>query len=388
MSLYKKPGSDYWWMDIYRGAGRKRIKRSTRTKDLSEARIIEQGFVRVNRGETTREKMVQLLDAILGPEEKGLPIEEVGQFYKSCVEDEKRKLGAKTLKTRVNLAGRFAEWARRESRVRTADDVTVAVAWQFSEYIGKQAAAAEQAAQESKEKDPKKSRGVTNKTRNAYMSELGTVWQMLIKRSRAKENPWAIPRVQRDRDQEQTGRAFTREEEKRIFETAEKVGHEWFEMCVIARYTGLRMTDVKGLKWSQVDMDNRRIIVKPIKTARHGIEVGLPMHPKLAAVLASRAQEREDEYVLPERARHDGKKYFKGDMPFSKILKLAKVTDDGGGKYKLSFHCWRHTFATRLSEAGIDKDTRMALGGWTVGETERIYNHDWESLKNAVDAME
>lgn len=371
MSLYKKPGSDYWWMDIYRGAGRKRIKRSTRTKDLNEARIIEQGFIRVNRGETTREKMVQLLDAILGPEEKGLPIEEVGQFYKACVEDEKRKLGQKTLKTRVNLAGRFAEWARRESRVRTADDVTVAVAWQFSEYIGKQA-------------------DVTNKTRNAYMSELGTVWQMLLKRSRAKENPWTVPRVQRDRDQEQTGRAFTREEEARIFETAEKVGHEWFEMCVIARYTGLRMTDVKGLKWSQVDMDNRRIIVKPIKTARHGIEVGLPMHPKLAAVLAERSSaiNAGEEWVLPERAKHDGKKYFKGDMPFSKILKLAKVTDDGDGKYKLSFHCWRHTFATRLSEAGIDKDTRMALGGWTVNETERIYNHDWQSLKTAIDAME
>lgn len=370
MSLFKKPGSDYWHMDIYRGPGRKRIKRSTGTKDLSEARIIEQGFMRVNRGESTRERMVQLLDAILGPDEKGLPIEDIGKFYLSCVEDEKRKLGEKTLKTRVNLAGRFAEWARRESRVRTADDVTVAVAWQFSEYIGKLA-------------------NVTNKTRNAYMSELGTVWQMLIKRSRAKENPWTVPRVQRDREQEQTGRAFTQEEERRIFDVADKTGHEWFEMCVIARYTGLRMTDVKNLRWDQVDVENRRLVVTPVKTARHGIEVGLPMHPKLAALMAGLARKRSSaEWVLPERHAHNGKKYFKGDKPFSKILKEANITDDGGGKYKLSFHCWRHTFATRLSEAGIDKDTRMALGGWTVGETERIYNHDWASLKAAVDAME
>ena len=356
-------------MEIYRGVGRKRIKRSTGTKDLSEARIIEQAFMRVNRGETTREKMVQLLDAILGPEEKGLPIENVGQFYLSCVQDEKRKLGAKTLKTRVNLAGRFAEWARRETRVCTADDVTVAVAWQFSEYIGKLA-------------------NVTNKTRNAYMSELGTVWQMLIKRSRAKENPWTVPRVQRDRDQEQTGRAWTREEEQRIFQAAEKVGHEWFEMCVIARYTGLRMTDVKNLRWDQVDIENRRIVVVPVKTARHGIEVGLPMHPRLAALMSNLAKKADGEWVLPERHKHNGKKYFKGDMPFSKILKLAAIDDDGDGRYKLSFHNWRHTFATRLSEAGIDKDTRMALGGWTVGDTERIYNHDWASLKAAVDAME
>lgn len=373
MSLYKKPNSGYWYIDIYRGPGMRRIRKSTGTKDESEARIIEQGFKRVNRGETTRERMIALLDSILGPEEAGMPLADVGPFYRSAVEDEKRKLGAKTLQTRVNLAGRLAVWAKENTRARTADDVTVAVAWQFSEWIGKQA-------------------DVSNKTRNAYMSELGTVWQMLMKRGKARENPWTVPRVQRDRDQEQTGRAFTQEEEQRIFDAAAKVGHEWFEMCVIARYTGLRMTDVKGLRWSQVDLENRRIVVKPAKTARHGIEVGLPMHPKLAAVLAERAGRNgpapQEEWVLPERAKHDGKKYFKGDMPFSKILKTAGVTDDGGGRFKLSFHCWRHTFATRLSEAGVDKDTRMALGGWTVGDTERIYNHDWASLKAAIDKME
>lgn len=371
MSLYKKPGSGYWYMDIYRGPGMRRIKKSTGTKDESAARIIEQGFKRVNRGETTRERMVALLDSILGEEESGMPLADIGQFYLSAVKDERRKLGEKTLKTRVNLAGRLAVWAKENTRARTADDVTVAVAWQFSEWIARTTT-------------------VTNSTRNSYMSELGTVWQMLMKRGKAKENPWTVPRVQRDRDQEQTGRAWTREEEQRIFDAARKVGHEWYECCVIARYTGLRLTDAKGLKWSQVDMANRRIVLKPVKTARHGIEVGLPMHPKLAAVLAERSSaiNAGEEYVLPERARHDGKKYFKGDMAFSKILKLAKVTDDGGGKYKLSFHCWRHTFATRLSEAGIDKDTRMALGGWTVDETERIYNHDWASLKAAIDKME
>jgi integrase len=376
MSLYKKPGSEYWYMNIYRGKGMRRIRKSTGTKDLAAARIIEQGFMRVNRGETSREKMVALLDSVLGKEEMGLPLEEVGAFYQAAVENERRKLGAKTLKTRVNLAGRFAIWAKENTRARTTEDVTVAVAWQFNEYVGRES-------------------DVTNKTRNAYMSELGTVWEMLMKRGKAATNPWSVPRVQRDRDQEQTGRAFTREEEERIFEAAKAVGHEWYEMCVIARYTGLRMTDVKGLKWSQVDLKNNRLVIKPVKTARHGIEVGLPMHKRLAELMAWLAKrnsaigtDEAKEWVLPERAKHNGKKYFKGDKPFSKILEEAGVKDDGGGKYKLSFHCWRHTFATRLSEAGIDKDTRMALGGWTVGETERIYNHDWASLKAAVEAME
>ncbi len=370
MSLYKKPGSGYWYMNIYRGPGMRRIQKSTGTKDESEARIIEQGFMRVNRGETTREKMVALLDSVLGPEEAGMPLGEIGPFYRAAVESERRRLGEKTMQTRVNLAGRFAVWAKENTRARNADDVTVAVAWQFNEHIGK-------------------TTDVTNKTRNAYMSELGTIWAMLMKRGKAKSNPWSVPRVQRDRDQEQTGRAWTAEEERRIFDAALEVGHEWFEACLIARYTGLRLTDVKSLKWSEVDFERGMIALEPKKTRRHGILVKIPLHPKLKAVLADRKARAAagEAFVLPERARHDGKKYFKGDMPFSKILERAKVAEPDGSEHVLSFHCWRHTFDTRLSEAGVDQETRMAMTGHTVKATESIYNHDWSRFEKAIAAM-
>ena len=376
MSLYKKPGSGYWYMNIYRGQGMRRIQRSTGTKDENEARIIEQGFMRVNKGESSRERMIALLDSVLGPEEKGMPLDEIGPFYKACVDSERRKLGAKTLKTRVNLAGRLAIWAKENTRARTADDVTVAVAWQFNEFIGKSA-------------------DVTNKTRNAYMSELGTIWAMLMKRGKARTNPWSVPRVQRDRSEEQTGRAWTEEEEARIFKAAEEVGHEWFEACVIARYTGLRFTDVKSLRWSEIDFEKRWIEVKPDKTARHGITVRVPIHPKLMAVLMAKAghdspapqEGKGEDWVLPERAKHKGKHFFKGDMSFSGILAKAGVVEEDGSRYKLSFHCWRHTFDTRLSEAGVSQETRMAMTGHTVKETEKIYNHDWSRFEKAIAAM-
>lgn len=370
MSLYKKPGSGYWYMNIYRGKGMRRIQRSTGTKDESEAKIIEQGFMRVNRGESSRERMIALLDSVLGPEEAGMPLAEIGPFYRAAVENEKRKLGAKTLQTRVNLAGRLAVWAKENTRARTADDVTVAVAWQFNEYIGKTA-------------------DVTNKTRNAYMSELGTIWAMLMKRGKAKMNPWSVPRVQRDRDQEQTGRAWTEDEEKRIFAAALEVGHGWFECCIIARYTGLRFTDVKNLTWDEADLEGGIIALEPDKTKRHRIFVRIPIHPKLHAVLADvRAKRVGDEpFIVPERARHSGKKFFKGDMPFSKILERAGVIEEEDSKYVLSFHCWRHTFDTRLSEAGVDQETRMAMTGHTVKQTEAIYNHDLGRFQKAIAAM-
>lgn len=113
------------------------------------------------------------------------------------------------------------------------------------------------------------------------------------------------------------------------------------------------------------------------------------MHPKLMAVLADRKAHTMDgeAYVLPERARHDGKKFFKGDMPFSKILERAGVVEPRGSEHVLSFHCWRHTFDTRLSEAGVDQETRMAMTGHTVKKTETIYNHDWSRFEKAIAAM-
>ena len=39
------------------------------------------------------------------------------------------------------------------------------------------------------------------------------------------------------------------------------------------------------------------------------------------------------------------------------------------------FHCWRHTFRTRLSEAGVSDDLAKRRGGWTEDATAARYDH-------------
>ena len=67
---------------------------------------------------------------------------------------------------------------------------------------------------------------------------------------------------------------------------------------------------------------------------------------------------------------------------FSKILKAAKVADD-----QYTFHSWRHTFRTRLSEAGVSDDLAKRLGGWTEDATAARYDHAErvEELRAAVE---
>lgn len=48
-------------------------------------------------------------------------------------------------------------------------------------------------------------------------------------------------------------------------------------------------------------------------------------------------------------------------QPFADLLKVAGIVAKPGEK--LTFHCLRHTFATRLAEAGVPEDVRMQLCG-------------------------
>jgi len=76
-------------------------------------------------------------------------------------------------------------------------------------------------------------------------------------------------------------------------------------------------------------------------------------------------------YVLPHHAACYPRPHLSGGPgPFADVLKAAKVDDESH-----TFHSWRHTFRTRLSEAGVSDDLAKRLGGWTEDSTSARYDH-------------
>lgn len=69
----------------------------------------------------------------------------------------------------------------------------------------------------------------------------------------------------------------------------------------------------------------------------------------------------------------------------NRIAAILRAAGVSGGH--TTFHSWRHTFRTRLSEAGAPQEIAMALGGWTQAATAGLYSHDWGALDKAVRAM-
>ena len=91
-------------------------------------------------------------------------------------------------------------------------------------------------------------------------------------------------------------------------------------------------------------------------------------------------------WVFPWRAAHPQRHSLAGgDCRFADILRDAGIVANGGER--ISFHCLRHTFVTRLAEAGVAQDVRMRLAGRTEASTSDLYTHDDAAARTAIAAL-
>ena len=362
MSLYRRGG--VWWLDVYIGEGRKRVRKSTGTGDKVRARIIEQSVIAVNRNITSRQRALTIIDNVLPQREHSLALYEAAEYYRACATDEGRSMTKNSMDHRVNILSKFAMWAHDNSRVSFVEEVDATLAFDFAKALGD---------------------NITAKTKNAYISDLGTAWKLFMRHDKAKSNPWPIVRVPRNRDEETSGRAFTDDEISRLMIAAGNVGRDWPTAIMIGIYTGLRFGDATSLKWSDIDFEKKLISYEPSKTHKHHIIVRIPLHQTLARWLQN--HRNTSDYITPERMGKVGKTRFNdGDKTFSQLLSDAKV-EAVTGKDKLSFHCFRHTFVSRLARAGVAQDVRMRLVGHTSTMNHEIYTHDDVSSRAAIDLL-
>lgn len=359
MSILQRPGTQYWWYSVSRGRGKPRLRGSTGKTDRAEAEAVEHVVRLAFAGKTSADKLHALIDALSGKVHEGLSLAGVWQAYEGWLKSTGKRMADITLRQRKRACERLADWAKENwPAVACAGEVDRACAAGFATFLSE-----------------KKTSG---KTRRNLIGDLGTVWEGLRRvRDDVKENPW--PLVLPENDSERL-EAFTRAEEKKVLEAADKRGYGWGLACRIARYTGLRYGDVARLRWADVDLDAGVIRIKPSKTARHGVDVVMPVCDELAKAL--RGVKQDGEFVLPEHAEYYPNPWQGPQGKFSEVLATAGFKDD-----RYTFHSWRHTFRTRLAEAGVTDEIAKRLGGWTEDATARRYDHDGR-LKELREAVE
>ena len=147
----------------------------------------------------------------------------------------------------------------------------------------------------------------------------------------------------------------------------------------IAFYSGLRRSEIQNLKWEDIDFDNDIINVQSTKewTPKSYKSRYVSLNEHLKKTLLQWRKKSKEEYVLPTNLSN---KWYLSKM-FKTILDNAEL--------KGSIHDTRHTFITRLAEAGEDPLVLQKEAGHSdFKTTNKIYTHlNIKNIKTKINAL-
>jgi len=169
-------------------------------------------------------------------------------------------------------------------------------------------------------------------------------------------------------------RVLSKEEEKQFLASATPYIQD---IAVFALNTGLRIGEIRSLKWESVDLENKLLTVFAEKT--HKIRP-VPINAGTRHVLEFWALGRKSEFVFYNH--QTGKPFV--DLKAGFALACRKAGIEG-----VTWHTLRHTFASRLLDRGVDIVTvQQLLGRSTVIVTMRYTHTNLDSKKAAVAKLE
>jgi integrase len=202
------------------------------------------------------------------------------------------------------------------------------------------------------------------------------------------ENP--VEKVPGEKINNARDRWLTLDEEKRLIDACViyatgkgnvMVAHYWLqEIVVFALNVGMRQDEILSLSWPDVDLFRRTATVMKSK---NGEKRTIPLNRKAFAVLKAKA-----------RGREITKGYVFASEVGTKILarNLHRAFCDAKGRAEIEdfrFHDLRHTFATRLVQAGVDLyKVAKLLGHKDIKMTQRYSHHYPESLRAGVEVLD
>lgn len=382
MAIEKLPNSRFWRANIYLGKGKKRLIRSLKTEDEATALLMEKAIVESLDRKRSVDSAVRIINEALPT--AGVHLDAAVAMYRQLAVKFGEDTTSKGFKACVSTLRRMVMFMLATNKASCVSEISEREAWDFQMSLASGEKYEPKAKCNKRWFERVESKVLTAKSRNTAVGNLTSVWKLFIREGLAFSNPWTLARVRRNASEETHGRAFTRDEEARILESAKRFGHQMYEACLIARDTGLRGTDIWSMKWSNVsDLTDEGgwFTITPKKTMRFGRSIRIPFGRDVANMLKSLDRRNESDSLLPDLPSdlwRDGR----DRRAFSCVLEDAGISPKPNEN--LTFHCWRNTFTSRLAEAGVPQDVRMKLCGWSTPAVEALYNTDETRLKDAI----
>lgn len=165
---------------------------------------------------------------------------------------------------------------------------------------------------------------------------------------------------------------------------------------------GLRRGEVLGLRWQDIDWDNKQVHVRQqLQQIRNELQIGdiktdagkrtLPLIPAVRDVLS---RHRDIEQVV-----HVDNRTSMADLAFlsstgtpiwpRNFARRFHIIREGAGLRRIKLHHIRHSTATLLKNLGVaDRDIQLILGHAHVTTTQQIYQHgNSDGQRDALDRI-
>lgn len=207
------------------------------------------------------------------------------------------------------------------------------------------------------------------------------------------------------REPSSIGRALTPEQKTSLLEAA-ALKPEWetaYFAAILALNTTMRGCEIRGLRWSDIDLLESTLIIRKSKTAA-GVRI-IPLTPDAFEVLVQlRTRAETFGEVLPEHylfarfkpvGRFDGKVIVEHRMlsfdpttPLGSWKKAWSKLTAKAGLAGLRFHDLRHHSITELAESGCSEQTIKAIAGHVSQRMLDRYSHiRLDAKRNALEAL-
>jgi len=218
-------------------------------------------------------------------------------------------------------------------------------------------------------------------TVNMKLAKLRSIFNTAVRWGAVKVNPFlqvkplAIP--------EATPAYFTPEQFATFLSFV--TNQEFSEFCLVAFYTGMRLSEISALDWSDVDIERKIVLIRSkegfiTKGRRNRI---IPLNQSLADILRAR-KERATGLPGPMFHQADGSRYTKDFV----TKKFKRVLNRSGLDSSLHFHSLRHSFCTLLVKSGVSLYQVQKLAGHSRSSVTQIYSHlVAQDLQDAVDLL-
>lgn len=161
------------------------------------------------------------------------------------------------------------------------------------------------------------------------------------------------------------------DDEQRLLSAA--TNPNWLRsLLVTALHTGMRRGEILNLQWQDIDFQRKLLTVHKSK---NGEKRAIPLSSTLCDVLRGIKVLNISGKVSPISVRSLR-------AAFEITLEKTAIKD-------FHFHDLRHTFATRLIQAGVDfYRVKELLGHKTINMTMRYAHHYPESLRSSIDVLD